>query len=467
MVPTDSNSEIFTQHFLDDFLKDLSYHFRKEEDGSSYFECIHVESQITNGWFVACMCWTPPDEMFSDGIRPTPKAASINHSRLRYYIPGDFDIEKLSLTTYMVTEGGVVQEKSITDFYKYVRSFPIDIEDGWNLEATTALEVHTNARPNNVCNSSEIENGNIAQSEEGFCFQSASPDDEIQRSRIDVEDGFMVAETTTLEVHERLDTDKQYPSSCIQSGNEPQLEYLDSQPTLSDDDVPSGYGENISRNSFWRLFRLGSRVGRKEDHRRIGRFESPAENTELIDVPCGFFDDAEEQSGEEDIRPPSNPAGFQGNQDSAPLRSQKSDDKTPHTEIYRARLKNSVECVDLRMPIKIPCRHTTPNACMLAGNSEEPCPDKVHFVIQANELTDVRLGDCSYLEACYNIDTCPYVHYETIPALKPKMLYELYNFPKEYKGLLPTPEEMLKYQDQHGIHHPVYIYLCKTWEPFH
>ncbi|XP_061404211.1 N6-adenosine-methyltransferase catalytic subunit isoform X1 [Lethenteron reissneri] len=57
------------------------------------------------------------------------------------------------------------------------------------------------------------------------------------------------------------------------------------------------------------------------------------------------------------------------------------------------------------------CEHGTKQECMGACGSSRPCP-KLHFRRIIHKHTDESLGDCSFLNTCFHMDTCKYVHYE-------------------------------------------------------
>ncbi|XP_070574821.1 N(6)-adenosine-methyltransferase catalytic subunit METTL3-like [Ptychodera flava] len=57
------------------------------------------------------------------------------------------------------------------------------------------------------------------------------------------------------------------------------------------------------------------------------------------------------------------------------------------------------------------CPHGTKEECMKLNNIDTPC-DKLHFRRIINQHTDESLGDCSFLNTCFHMDTCKYVHYE-------------------------------------------------------
>ncbi|XP_077868588.1 N(6)-adenosine-methyltransferase subunit METTL3-like [Saccoglossus kowalevskii] len=57
------------------------------------------------------------------------------------------------------------------------------------------------------------------------------------------------------------------------------------------------------------------------------------------------------------------------------------------------------------------CPHGTKGECMKTMNAASPC-DKLHFRRIINKHTDESLGDCSFLNTCFHMDTCKYVHYE-------------------------------------------------------
>ncbi|XP_051778261.1 N6-adenosine-methyltransferase subunit METTL3 [Erpetoichthys calabaricus] len=57
------------------------------------------------------------------------------------------------------------------------------------------------------------------------------------------------------------------------------------------------------------------------------------------------------------------------------------------------------------------CDHGTKEECVKACEGDSPCR-KLHFRRIINKHTDESLGDCSFLNTCFHMDTCKYVHYE-------------------------------------------------------
>ncbi|KAJ8366957.1 hypothetical protein AAFF_G00336260 [Aldrovandia affinis] len=57
------------------------------------------------------------------------------------------------------------------------------------------------------------------------------------------------------------------------------------------------------------------------------------------------------------------------------------------------------------------CDHGTKEECVRSGDTPHPC-SKLHFRRIINKHTDESLGDCSFLNTCFHMDTCKYVHYE-------------------------------------------------------
>jgi mRNA (2'-O-methyladenosine-N6-)-methyltransferase len=57
------------------------------------------------------------------------------------------------------------------------------------------------------------------------------------------------------------------------------------------------------------------------------------------------------------------------------------------------------------------CSYSTKGECMKVHRSREPCP-KLHFVKILQPHTDESLGDCSFLNTCFHMDSCKYIHYE-------------------------------------------------------
>ncbi len=57
------------------------------------------------------------------------------------------------------------------------------------------------------------------------------------------------------------------------------------------------------------------------------------------------------------------------------------------------------------------CSHSTKIECMKFNDSQDPC-EKLHFAKILQPHTDESLGDCSFLNTCFHMDTCKYIHYE-------------------------------------------------------
>ncbi|XP_035801757.1 N6-adenosine-methyltransferase subunit METTL3-like [Amphiprion ocellaris] len=57
------------------------------------------------------------------------------------------------------------------------------------------------------------------------------------------------------------------------------------------------------------------------------------------------------------------------------------------------------------------CDHRTKEECVRSGHTPQPCT-KLHFCGIINKHIDESLGDCSFLNTCFHMDTCKYVHYE-------------------------------------------------------
>ncbi|XP_054719997.1 N6-adenosine-methyltransferase subunit METTL3-like [Uloborus diversus] len=57
------------------------------------------------------------------------------------------------------------------------------------------------------------------------------------------------------------------------------------------------------------------------------------------------------------------------------------------------------------------CPHGTKEECTKVSDANQPC-NKLHFKKIIQKHTDESLGDCSFLNTCFHMDTCKYVHYE-------------------------------------------------------
>lgn len=76
------------------------------------------------------------------------------------------------------------------------------------------------------------------------------------------------------------------------------------------------------------------------------------------------------------------------------------------------------------------CQFGTKEECRKMAETTAPCK-KLHFRKLIEKHTDESLGDCSFLNTCFHMDTCKYVHYEI-------------DYPeKENKGALLKKEAML------------------------
>ena len=61
------------------------------------------------------------------------------------------------------------------------------------------------------------------------------------------------------------------------------------------------------------------------------------------------------------------------------------------------------------------CSFSTKRECMKVNKAKEPCA-KLHFVKILQNHTDESLGDCSFLNTCFHMDSCKYIHYEVDKA---------------------------------------------------
>ncbi|VDO01772.1 unnamed protein product, partial [Rodentolepis nana] len=64
--------------------------------------------------------------------------------------------------------------------------------------------------------------------------------------------------------------------------------------------------------------------------------------------------------------------------------------------------------------VQLFCIHGTRAECKHA-TGDDKCT-KLHFKKIIRPHTDESLGDCSFLNTCFHVDTCKYVHYEIDPS---------------------------------------------------
>ncbi|RPB08686.1 MT-A70-domain-containing protein [Morchella conica CCBAS932] len=72
------------------------------------------------------------------------------------------------------------------------------------------------------------------------------------------------------------------------------------------------------------------------------------------------------------------------------------------------------------------CSYLLEGRCKSASRHNRCCRDKLHFKRIIHAQTDVRLGDCSFLDSCDMSDRCPYIHYQPLfPESVIKRIQEL------------------------------------------
>jgi hypothetical protein len=91
--------------------------------------------------------------------------------------------------------------------------------------------------------------------------------------------------------------------------------------------------------------------------------------------------------------------------------------------------------MDLNQVYYVICPWLRPADCMRMNGTDQMCPDKVHFKRIFNDgipykgKTNLKLGDCAYLDACHFPKQCGYVHYEKI---MPRITYTLAQLVVQY-----------------------------------
>ncbi|KAK8775429.1 hypothetical protein V5799_031227 [Amblyomma americanum] len=72
-------------------------------------------------------------------------------------------------------------------------------------------------------------------------------------------------------------------------------------------------------------------------------------------------------------------------------------------------------------PVQEFCPHGTKQECSRSSSTGVAC-GKLHFNKIIQKHTDESLGDCSFLNTCFHMDSCKYVHYEvdsSVPVSRP------------------------------------------------
>ncbi|ESO83051.1 hypothetical protein LOTGIDRAFT_134083 [Lottia gigantea] len=74
------------------------------------------------------------------------------------------------------------------------------------------------------------------------------------------------------------------------------------------------------------------------------------------------------------------------------------------------------------------CQVGTREECRKMNNTTEPC-SKLHFRKIIHKHTDESLGDCSFLNTCFHMESCKYVHYEIdYPDKKPEPVKDIVKY---------------------------------------
>jgi len=60
------------------------------------------------------------------------------------------------------------------------------------------------------------------------------------------------------------------------------------------------------------------------------------------------------------------------------------------------------------------CTHSTKAECVKVSGKKDPC-SRLHFAKILQPHTDESLGDCSFLNTCFHMDSCKYIHYQVDP----------------------------------------------------
>ena len=92
------------------------------------------------------------------------------------------------------------------------------------------------------------------------------------------------------------------------------------------------------------------------------------------------------------------------------------------------------------------CQLSTKIECCKVNKRKEAC-SKLHFVKILQKHTDESLGDCSFLNTCFHMDTCKYIHYEvdkTDIAAKVKKVGDVRNSIQMMDGIKLVPPQWIQ-----------------------
>jgi hypothetical protein len=106
----------------------------------------------------------------------------------------------------------------------------------------------------------------------------------------------------------------------------------------------------------------------------------------------------------------------------------------PYNELLMMRLIKYLEIHNIDAKCVLPCPYITTSRCMRLGpNLGTACTDKLHFEKLFNDVSDIAYGDCSYLNGCYNMNTCVFLHYKFKGCIKPVTFFDKIKLPDEVK----------------------------------
>jgi hypothetical protein len=109
-------------------------------------------------------------------------------------------------------------------------------------------------------------------------------------------------------------------------------------------------------------------------------------------------------------------------------------ERIPYYDLLWMRIVKYLEILNIDAKCLLPCPYITTGRCARLGpHPGSACYDKEHFVKLYNSVSDITYGDCSFLNDCYNLSTCVYLHYGTTGCIKPPTFFDKIRLPDEVK----------------------------------
>jgi hypothetical protein len=107
-------------------------------------------------------------------------------------------------------------------------------------------------------------------------------------------------------------------------------------------------------------------------------------------------------------------------------------ERISYHDLLWMRIVKYLEILNIDAKCILPYPYITTGRCARLGpHPGSACYDKEHFVKLYNSVSDITYGDWSFLNDCYNLSTCVYLHYGTTGCIKPPTFFDKIRLPDE------------------------------------